>query len=81
VTSHWGLCPHYLETRSICTYDESIAGTPRTGPRLALARHRERGNAAAALVLDKSAASKRFTRALQRLEEILAALPGENREG
>ena len=46
-----------------------------------LARHRERGNAAAALVLDKSAASKRFTRALQRLEEILAALPGENREG
>ena len=29
----------------------------------------------------RAAASKRFTRALQRLEEILAALPGENREG
>jgi hypothetical protein len=62
-------------------YDESIAGTPRTGPRLARAHNRERGNAAAALVLDKSAVSKRYNRALQRLEEILAALPGENREG
>ena len=81
MTSHWGLCPHYLETRSICTYDESNAATPRTAPRLARAGHRERGNAAAALGLDKSAASKRYTRALQRLEEILAALPGESREG
>jgi RNA polymerase sigma-70 factor (ECF subfamily) len=34
-------------------------------------------DAAAALGLDKSAASKRYTRALARLKEILAALPGE----
>jgi RNA polymerase sigma-70 factor, ECF subfamily len=43
-------------------------------------RHYEQmtnGNAAAALGVDKSAASKRYTRALQRLKEILAALPGE----
>jgi RNA polymerase sigma-70 factor (ECF subfamily) len=43
-------------------------------------RHYEQmtnGDAAAALGLDKSAASKRYTRALQRLKEILAALPGE----
>jgi hypothetical protein len=40
-----------------------------------------RGDAAAALGLDKSAASKRYTRALERLKEILAALPGESREG
>jgi len=42
-------------------------------------RHYEQmtnGDAAAALGLDKSAASKRYTRALQRLKEILAALPG-----
>jgi hypothetical protein len=39
-----------------------------------------RGNAAAALDLDKSAASKRYTRVLERLKEILAALPGESRE-
>ena len=47
-------------------------------------RHYEQmtnGDAAAALGLDKSAASKRYTRALQRLKEILAALPGESREG
>jgi hypothetical protein len=37
--------------------------------------------AAAALGLDKSAASKHYTRALERLKEILAALPGESREG
>jgi RNA polymerase sigma-70 factor (ECF subfamily) len=46
-------------------------------------RHYEQmtnGNAAAALGLDKSAASKRYTRALERLKEILAALPGESRE-
>ena len=46
-------------------------------------RHYEQmtnGNAAAALGLDKSAASKRYTRALVRLKEILAALPGESRE-
>ena len=42
-----------------------------------LARRRGRGNAAAALGLDKSAASKRYTRALVRMKEILAALPGE----
>jgi RNA polymerase sigma-70 factor (ECF subfamily) len=43
-------------------------------------RHYEQmtnGDAAAALGLDKSAASKRYTRALVRLKEILAALPGE----
>jgi hypothetical protein len=34
-----------------------------------------------ALGLDKSPASKRYTRALERLKEILAALPGESREG
>ena len=42
-------------------------------------RHYEQmtnGDAAAALGLDKSAASKRYTRALARLKEILAALPG-----
>jgi RNA polymerase sigma-70 factor (ECF subfamily) len=39
------------------------------------------GNAAAALGLEKSTASKRYTRALERLEEILAALPGDSREG
>ena len=42
-------------------------------------RHYEQmtnGDAAAALGLDKSAASKRYTRALVRLKEILAALPG-----
>src|SRR6516165_76917 len=46
-------------------------------------RHYEQmtnGNAAAALGLDKSAASKRYTRALERLKEVLAALPGESRE-
>ena len=43
-------------------------------------RHYEQmtnGDAAAALSLDKSAASKRYTRALVRLKEILAGLPGE----
>ena len=43
-------------------------------------RHYEQmtnGDAAAALGLEKSAASKRYTRALMRLKEILAALPGE----
>jgi RNA polymerase sigma-70 factor, ECF subfamily len=42
-------------------------------------RHYEQmtnGNAAAALGLNESAASKRYTRALERLKEILAALPG-----
>jgi RNA polymerase sigma-70 factor, ECF subfamily len=46
-------------------------------------RHYEQmtnGDAAAALGLDKSAASKRYTRALQRLKEILATFPGENGE-
>jgi hypothetical protein len=38
------------------------------------------GDAAAALGLDKSAASQRYTRALVRLEQILAALPGESSE-
>jgi RNA polymerase sigma-70 factor (ECF subfamily) len=44
-------------------------------------RHYEQmtnGDAAAALGLDKSASSKRYTRALVRLKEILAALPGAN---
>ncbi len=44
-------------------------------------RHYEQmtnGDAAAALGLDKSASSKRYTRALVRLKEILAGLPGEN---
>ena len=43
-------------------------------------RHYEQMNnvdAAAALGLEKSAASKRYTRALERLREILTALPGE----
>ena len=43
-------------------------------------RHYEQmtnGNAAAALGLNESAASKRYTRALERLKEMLAALPGE----
>jgi RNA polymerase sigma-70 factor, ECF subfamily len=43
-------------------------------------RHYEQmtnGHAAAALGLNESAASKRYTRALERLKEILAALPGE----
>jgi RNA polymerase sigma-70 factor (ECF subfamily) len=42
-------------------------------------RHYEQmtnGEAAMALGLDRSAASKRYTRALQRLKKILAALPG-----
>jgi hypothetical protein len=34
-----------------------------------------------ALGLDKSAASKRYTRALEQLKEILADVPGESREG
>ena len=34
------------------------------------------GDAAAALGLEKSAASKRYTRALERLKQILATLPG-----
>ena len=38
------------------------------------------GDAAAALRWEKSAASKRYTRALVRLKEILAALPGEMSE-
>ena len=47
-------------------------------------RHYEQmtnGDAAAALGLEKSAASKRYTRALERLKEILAGLPGETRRG
>jgi RNA polymerase sigma-70 factor (ECF subfamily) len=47
-------------------------------------RHYEQmtnGDTATVLGLDKSAASKRYTRALERLKEILAALPGESREG
>ena len=47
-------------------------------------RHYEQmtnGDAAAALGLEKSAASKRYTRALERLKEILAALPGESPRG
>jgi hypothetical protein len=55
------------------------SSSTRTGP--GPARPLRRGNAAAALDLDKSAASKRDTRALERLEEILAALTGESREG
>jgi RNA polymerase sigma-70 factor (ECF subfamily) len=46
-------------------------------------RHYEQmtnGNAAMALGLEKSAASKRYTRALVRLKEILAALAGDSRE-
>jgi RNA polymerase sigma-70 factor, ECF subfamily len=42
-------------------------------------RHYEQmtnGHAAAALGLNESAASKRYTRALERLKDILAALPG-----
>jgi hypothetical protein len=39
------------------------------------------GDAAAALRWEKSAASKRYTRALGRLKEILAGLPWEIREG
>jgi RNA polymerase sigma-70 factor (ECF subfamily) len=38
-------------------------------------------DAALALGLDKSAASKRYTRALEQLKEILADVPGESREG
>ena len=47
-------------------------------------RHYEQmtnGDAAAALGLEVSATSKPYTRALVRLKEILAALPGESREG
>ena len=43
-------------------------------------RHYEQmtnGDAAAALGLSHSAASKRYARAVERLREILAALPGE----
>ena len=43
-------------------------------------RHYEQmtnGDAAAALGLTFKAASKRYTRALERLEEILRALPGD----
>ena len=43
-------------------------------------RHYERmtnGHAAATSGLSESAASKRYTRALERLREIMAALPGE----
>ncbi len=46
-------------------------------------RHYEQmtnGSAAAALGLNESATSKRYTRALERLKEILAALPGESHE-
>ena len=46
-------------------------------------RHYEQmtnGDAAAALGLEKSVASRRYTRALERLEEILAALPGAGSE-
>ncbi len=46
-------------------------------------RHYEQmtnGDAAAALGLDKSASSKRYTRALARLKEILTALPGASSE-
>jgi RNA polymerase sigma-70 factor, ECF subfamily len=42
-------------------------------------RHDEQmtiGNAAAALGLEPSPSSKRYTRALERLKEILAGLPG-----
>ena len=48
---------------------------------LARPRSRGRGNAGTVVGLDKLAASKRYTRALGRLKEILAALPGESREG
>ncbi len=47
-------------------------------------RHYEQmtnSDAAAALGLEKSAASKRYTRALGRLKEIVAALPGAVSEG
>src|SRR3954470_18159041 len=47
-------------------------------------RHYEQmsnGDAAAALGLEKSAASKRYTRALERLGEILAGLPGATSGG
>jgi RNA polymerase sigma-70 factor (ECF subfamily) len=46
-------------------------------------RHYEQmknGDAAAALGLSVKAASKRYTRALERLEEILSALPGDTGE-
>jgi hypothetical protein len=45
------------------------------------ARPRGCGNAATVRGLHKSAASKRYTRALERLKEILTAMPGESREG
>ena len=47
-------------------------------------RHYEQmtnGDAAAVLGLEKSAASKRYTRALERLKEILAVLPGASSRG
>jgi RNA polymerase sigma-70 factor (ECF subfamily) len=47
-------------------------------------RHYEQmtnGDAAAALELDKSAASKRYTRALTRLRPLLADLPGASSDG
>jgi hypothetical protein len=55
--------------------------TLKTGRRPARPRSRGRGNAGTVLGLDKSAASKRYTRALERLKEILTAMPGQSREG
>ena len=75
-----GICPHDLETPSIYLNMSHVSPPPGQVPDL-LARRRGRGNAAAALGLDKSAASKRYTQALEGPKEILAALPGESREG
>ena len=52
-------------------------GDPGPASLRANVQHRRRGG----LGLEKSAASKRYTRALQRLKEIVAGLPGEISEG
>jgi len=63
---------------------EALNGLDPLDREILVLRHYEQmtnRDAATVLGLDKSAASKRYTRALERLKEILAALPGESREG
>ena len=62
---------------------EALNGLDPLDREILVLRHYEQmtnGDAATVLGLDKSAASKRYTRALERLKTILVDLPGEIRE-
>jgi hypothetical protein len=58
--------------------NQTVATPQDRSPTCSHSRARRRRNV---LGLDQSAASKRYARALERLKEVLTAMPGESREG